>query len=153
MPENITSLTDKDLISYYNLYLKMNNGSKRAEKVKIQTFDCKYALHLVRLLDEVEQILVHGDIDLQKNKEQLKAIRRGDITEKEIRQWASDKSLHLENVYAKSTLREKPDVTAIKNLLLKCLEIQYGSLDKAVVVQDQYQSAFMRIKEIIEEVK
>ena len=39
--------------------------------------DTKFAYHVVRLILEVEQILVEGDIDLQRNHEQLKAVRRG----------------------------------------------------------------------------
>jgi exonuclease III len=55
-------------------------------------FDVKYAMHLVRLLNECEQILTVGDINLQQNNEQLKAIRRGEVSETEIRAWFQKKS-------------------------------------------------------------
>ena len=53
---------------------------KRAELVEAHGYDVKFAYHVVRLLLEVEQILVAGDIDLECDREQLKAIRRGEWT-------------------------------------------------------------------------
>ena len=54
-------------------------------------------------------ILMEGDIDLQRNNEQLKAIRRGEWTEERLRTWFADKESQLERVYAESTLRATPD--------------------------------------------
>ena len=51
---------------------------KRAELVAEHGFDTRFGYHLVRLISEVEQILVEGDIDLRRNNEPLKAIRRGE---------------------------------------------------------------------------
>ena len=65
-------------------------------------------------------ILIEGDIDLQRNNEQLKAIRRGEWTEERLRQWFADKESHLERVYAESTLRATPDEPKIRALLLNC---------------------------------
>ena len=81
-------------------------------------FDTKFGYHVVRLIGEVEQILVEGDIDLQRDNEQLKAIRRGEWTEERLRQWFADKESHLERAYAESTLRASPDEARIKALLL-----------------------------------
>ena len=58
----------------------------------------------------------------------MKAIRRGDISEAEIRAWFSDKEAQLEKVYTESKLRHKPAENEIKELLLECLEHHYGSL-------------------------
>jgi predicted nucleotidyltransferase len=107
-------------------------GSKRAELVEKFGFDVKFAFHVVRLLYEAEMILKEGDLDLQRHREHLKAIRRGEVSEKDIRQWASEKELALEKVYETSTLRHSPDEDALKNLLLQCLEMHYGSLDKCL---------------------
>jgi uncharacterized protein len=60
----------------HKLAIKKPTG-KRAEVVARHGFDVKFAYHVVRLLGEVEQILVEGDIDLQRDNERLKAIRRG----------------------------------------------------------------------------
>ena len=57
--------------------------------------NCKFAYHVVRLLDEIEQILAEGDLDIRRNRAQLKSIRRGDVPEEEIYRWASEKEKSL----------------------------------------------------------
>ena len=68
----------------HKLAIKQPQG-KRAELVAEHGFDTKFGYHVVRLIGEVEQILVEGDIDLQRDNEQLKAIRRGEWTEERLR--------------------------------------------------------------------
>lgn len=114
-----------------------NPIGKRKEDIQQNGFDTKYAYHLVRLLYEVEQILIGGDIDLTRNSEHLKAIRRGEVSENEIREWFSIKEKHLENLYHTSSLQNSPDESKIRQLLLQCLEEHYGNLDKCVVNVDQ----------------
>ena len=97
-------------------------------------YDVKLAYHVVRLLNEVEQILVEQNLDLERNREQLKDIRAGNWTLEQIEQYFNDKEKLLEEVYLKSTLPYGPDEDAIKQLLLDCLEQHYGSLTGVVVV-------------------
>jgi hypothetical protein len=99
---------------------------------------------------EVEQILQEGDLDLKRNKEQLKSIRRGEWTINEIKDWADKKEKDLESLYAKSDLPDKADKNKIRNLLIECLEIHYGSLDKLVVQSDKASFLLRSIKEQIE---
>ena len=94
--------------------------------------DLKFAYHVVRLALEGEQILMEHDLDIERNAEVLKAIRRGDWTEAKLRGWFDEKEKHLEELYARSTLRNVPDEEPIKDLLMNCLEQHYGSLDEAV---------------------
>ncbi len=115
---------------------KMDNKKpegKRAETVVKFGYDVKFAYHLVRLLGEIEQILAEGDIDLRRNREHLKAIRRGDVSEADVRRWAAEKEHTLERLYETSSLPHGPDEDAIKQLLLDCLEEHYGSLEGCVV--------------------
>jgi hypothetical protein len=131
----------------------MKNKQPEGKRMKIVEefgFDVKFAYHTVRLLDEAEQILEHGTIDLQRNREHLKAIRRGDVSEDEIIKWASDKEANLEKLYHSSKLRNKPPEDEIKQLLLQCLEEHYGSLEKAIVNPDAAVVALKKIQEIIE---
>jgi len=106
-------------------------GSKRATNVEQFGWDVKFGYHVVRLISEVEQILTEQDLDLQRNREQLKAIRCGEMGLEEVQEWFSDKEKSLEKVYNESTLRHSPDEGAIKQLLLQCIEEHYGSLDIA----------------------
>jgi endonuclease YncB( thermonuclease family) len=74
-------------------------GSKRAALREKYGFDVKFAYHLIRLIGEVEQILVDGDIDLRRNREQLKSIRRGEIPVADIRRMYTEKERGLERLY------------------------------------------------------
>jgi predicted nucleotidyltransferase len=120
-----------------------SSNPKRAKSIEDFGFDVKFAYHIVRLLNEVEQIMVEHDLDLQKNNEQLKAIRRGEWSLEQIERYFEDKEKHLEEVYLKSTLPHSADEAAIKKLLLECLEHHYGSLDR-VVARDQSAAQLVR---------
>jgi predicted nucleotidyltransferase len=130
-----------------------NPVGKRIELVEKFGYDVKFAYHIVRLLSEVEQILTEGDLDLQRNREQLKTIRRGEWTEKELRQWFADKEASLEKVFLESTLRQKPDESAIKAVLLECLEAHYGNLSDCVVSVDAATTALRNIQKELDKVK
>jgi predicted nucleotidyltransferase len=139
----------------HKLSIKKPQG-KRAELVEHHGYDVKFAYHVVRLLGEVEQILIEGDIDLQRHNEQLKAIRRGEWTEDRLRTWFAEKESHLERVYAESTLRAVPDEDRIKALLVNCLEEHYGSLEgclvdpgRAVVTLRSIQAELDRVKDLL----
>jgi hypothetical protein len=136
---SIANLNDEELKEYYSLYKKGLSKTKRFELQKIQGQDSKYLYHLARLMDECEQILTLGTIDLQRSKEYLKAIRRGDVSEKE-----------LAKLYESSKLRYEPDWPALQTLLLNCLEEHYGSLKDAIVIPDKERRACQEIKAILE---
>ena len=123
----------------YSQLHKMRSKSPIGKRKKLREefgYDVKYAYHVVRLLDECEQILMEGDIDLRRNREHLKAIRRGDVPEKDIFSWAANKERQLEQLYHESKLPDAPDVPRIRKLLLNCLEEHYGKLDGCVVNVD-----------------
>lgn len=122
----------------------------RVDTVEEFGFDVKFAYHVVRLLDEVEQILTTGDLDLEKNNEQLKAIRRGDWTIEQVQDHFATKEKMLEKVYADSTLPWKADEDAIKALLLKCLEHHYGSIDDIIPKEAGAISALRDIQAILD---
>jgi len=122
---------------------------KRAALVEEHGYDVKFGYHVVRLLLEVEQILVHGDIDLERDREQLKAIRRGEWPLERLMQWAQDKEKALEAVYHTSTLPYGPDEALIKRHLLHCLEAHYGDLSSAVVVPGAAEQLVAQIAELV----
>ena len=143
---NIENLTDEQLIQYCNLF---KNTTSRAVNAKVMGFDVKFATHIVRLLLECEMILAEGDLDLQRHKEQLKTIRRGEVPAEEIEKWFNDKEKQLEKLYHDSKLQYSPDESAIKTLLLNCLEHHYGSLDRCVVDVDAATKAFREIEVVV----
>jgi predicted nucleotidyltransferase len=132
----------------YSQLHKMSTKETEGKRKEIRDkfgFDVKYAMHLVRLLNECEQILTVGDINLQQNNEQLKAIRRGEVSEAEIRAWFSEKERFLEKLYSDSPLPYEPNENKIKSLLLQCLKIHYGDLTN---YYHEPNSAALALKEI-----
>ena len=130
-------------------------GSKRWILRERHGFDVKYAYHLVRLLYEAEMILAEGTIEIQRHREHLKAIRRGEVSQDDILRWAGEKEAHLERLYETSTLRAEPAREEIKNLLLTCLEHHYGSLAELAAVRAASTKAddvIRQIREILETV-
>lgn len=139
--------------SYAQLYKietkSFEQNEKRKKEVEEFGYSLKFAYHVVRLMNEAEQILTSGDLVLDQNKEQLKSIRRGEWTLDQIKEYFLTKEKQLEQLYVDSKLSYSPDEEAIKNLLLACLEEHYGSLDSCVRRLDKYENAIMEIKSIV----
>lgn len=146
------NLTNEDLKKYYQLYKDGISESKRFESCKINQMDVKFLYHVVRLLDEVEQILTEGDLDLMRNREQLKSIRRGEWKMEDIESFFTRKEKDLETVYSNSKLPHKPDEKHIRLLLLDCLEEHFGDLSTAVVKMDDSVEILRQIKELVKRV-
>jgi predicted nucleotidyltransferase len=129
-----------------------NPEGKRKETVDKYGFDLKFAYHVVRLLGEAEQILTEGDLDLERDRERLKAIRNGEWTMEMIEEFFQAKEKVLEECYHKSALPYGPDEKAIKELLLNCLEEHYGDLHDAVYIPDRNFQALLDIRKILDQV-
>lgn len=124
---------------------------KRKAVVETHGYDIKFAYHVVRLLGEVEQLMLEHDLDLARNAEQLKAIRRGEWSLQQLETYFTEKERELEKIYLTCGLPDKADESAIRALLLDCLEQQYGSLEGVVIKPDQATVALNKIKRIIED--
>lgn len=137
----------------HKMDIKSNaSNPKRDADIQKYGMDTKFAYHVVRLLCEVEQILVEGDLDLERNSEQLKSIRRGELTLDQIKGWFTDKEKSLEEVYNKSELPYKADEDKIKGYLLEALEMHYGSLGADVYVDPSKGGLINNIERDIKEV-
>jgi predicted nucleotidyltransferase len=125
-------------------------NSKRRSEIEEYGYSVKFAYHVVRLLNEVEQILTTGDIDLQQDRERLKSIRRGEWTAEQINDLFDDKQKNLEDLYLTSNaVPYSPDEDAIESLLLNCLEEHYGDLSAAVSKRNKETEILKQIKTII----
>lgn len=139
----------------YSQLHKMRSKTPIGKRIELRDefgYDVKFAYHTVRLLGECEQILMDGTIDLRRDREHLKAIRRGELSENDIFQWASEKEKFLEGLYHSSKLPNHPDVATIRQLLLDCLEHHYGSLGACVVQVDPAVVALRDIRDILNRV-
>jgi uncharacterized protein len=109
-----------------------NPSGKRAELIDEHGYDVKFGYHVVRLLLEAEQILVDRDLDLERDSEQLKAIRRGEWSLERLETWARDKEKALEVVYETSTVPYGPEERVLRAHLMHCLEAHYGDLSAVI---------------------
>lgn len=122
---------------------------KRAELVNRFGYDVKFAYHVVRLLNEVEQLMAEETLELDRNAEQLKAIRRGDWSQKQVENYFFDKEKQLEQLYLQCRLPVSANTPAIKQLLLNCLEHHYGSLENCVITPEKNIQALKDIQAIL----
>jgi hypothetical protein len=149
VPSSLRALSTESLVELQRFSEATGSQGRRRVSVEKFGYDVKFAYHVVRLCDECEQILTTGDLDLERSKEVLKAIRRGEWTEQQVRDYFTAKEPQLERMYAESTLPWGPDEGRIKALLLQCLEHHYGSLDRAIVVEGSDAVALREIEEAL----
>lgn len=142
---SLSHLSEEELNEYKKLYEKGMAYSTRFENRKCDGQDSKFLYHILRLFDQAEQILLEGDMNLQRSKDVLKAVRRGEWSLEQIRTWAIEKDKHLESAYITSKLPEKPPLEPLYELLMNCLEQHYGSLENCVT---QVGWAEQKLKEV-----
>lgn len=132
-----------------------NRVGKRAEDVENNGFDTKAAYQAWRLLAEAEQIITTGDLNLMRNAEEYKAIRRGDWTLDRFKKEFDVRKIALEEVFHKCTLPEEPDRNKVRELLLECIECHYGrSLTSADIVKSDVELNTLReINKALEKVR
>jgi predicted nucleotidyltransferase len=123
--------------------------SKRYESVLKFGFDVKFAYHVVRVLDECEQILTTGTLDLQKNREVLKSIRRGEWSQEKIQRYFDENERRLKDIAEKSELPWGPDKDKIRNLLFECLEMHYD-LSETIVTDVSSENKLEEIRKILD---
>lgn len=125
-------------------------GSRRAELVTQHGFDVKFGAHAIRLLLEAEQILTTGDLDLQRDKELLKEIRRGEWSLAQVKEYFAAKSIQLEALLAQSKLPAQAYKPSIKQLILDCLESHYGKISGTLVQLDRTQQCIHELEAVLE---
>lgn len=129
---------------------KSATNEKRAADIEQFGYSTKFAYHLIRLVLQAEQILQEGDLDLEANREHLKAIRRGEFTVDEIMKFFDQKERDLETLYVTSKLRQKPEEDKLKKLLLECLEHHYGSISQAVTINSTEAMILRDLQQILD---
>jgi len=83
----------------------------------------------------------------------MKAIRRGEVSETDIRRWAADKEHQLEKVFSESKLSQEPSKSKIRKLLFQCLEEHYGSLENHITQLGWAEQSLRDIDLIINEAR
>lgn len=127
-----------------------HKNPKRAASIEKHGYDVKYALHLVRLVLECEMILSEHDLDIERNRELLKSIRRGEWTLDEVKNWFASKEKNIEDLYTQSTLKNTYDYEAVRDLLLECIEEHYGKIDNAIKLDKNVEDLVNDIQKVLE---
>ena len=136
----------------HKMRIKKPEG-KRKELIEKYGYDTKFATHVVRLLVQCEQVMMEEDLDLERNREQLKSIRRGEWKFEDVVNFFNQKERELESLYHSSKLQHSPNERKIKTLLLNCLEMHFGTLDKCIVIQSDVQQLIADLEILIHKYK
>jgi uncharacterized protein len=114
-------------------------------------YDVKMAYHLLRLLDEIDQMLTTNDIDLQRNNTECLCMRAGEWGSFEkLESYCASKLLGLEGLLVKGVVPTEPQSAKLHQLLNNCIEQFYGTHDN--VKGTEYVSA-KEIKEQLDRIE
>lgn len=132
---------------YAHQQFKRLENSPRKDLVEKYGYDTKFAYHIVRLCLQAEQILEGGDMDFSQNAAFIKEVRTGSFkTVDELRDWYMRKEADLDKLYHESKIQYKADKKFLGDILLACLEMKYGSLEKVYNGLDS--DAFRKLESI-----
>lgn len=124
---------------------------RRAENIEKFGYDTKFLMHVVRLALECEQLLLTGELILDKDSQTLLSIRRGEWDLDDAKKWWVSKERDLETAYTNcKVLPHVPNQDAIKKLLLNCIEQHYGSLDAVIKTPIKSEQLISDLKDLIE---
>lgn len=110
---------------------KTNRNPARAELEAKYGYDCKHAMHLVRLMRMCKEILSgQGVIVKRPDREELLAIRNGTWTYEQLIEWADAQEKELDKLYETSTLPKCPDRDKLDALCMKIVESSFDIHNK-----------------------
>jgi uncharacterized protein len=123
---------------YKLLVAALKDKKKRAYNVKLYGYDVKFAYHIVRLLSEAEELITEQNLTLDRKdrRELMKSIRAGLVPLEDIHKIFAEKETLLDKEIHNSKLPEKPNVPAIRQLLMDTLESHYGNLSSILPRND-----------------
>lgn len=114
-----------DALKKWNHYLdwKKNRNPARAQLEEKYGYDCKHAMHLIRLLRMGHEILKEGKVQvLRPDRETLLNIRHGKWDYDRLVETAEAMEENLEILHDNSSLPYSPDDKAINKLLIEITE-------------------------------
>lgn len=110
----------------YQKWERERNPARKQMEAK-HGYDVKHAMHLVRLIRMAKEILRDGTVIVYRpDRDELIQIRNGEWPFEKILDVAGNADEELDELYKKSTLRDKPDHKGISNLYMELCEKAYG---------------------------
>lgn len=104
---------------------KKNRNPERQKLEAKSGYDCKHAMHLIRLLRMGNEILTGKGVNVDRtdiDREHLMNIRNGKFTFNEIEAEAKELNKSADEAYKTSTLPKKPNLDKINNLRMDIIE-------------------------------
>jgi uncharacterized protein len=99
----------------------------RKKLIEKYGYDTKMAYHTLRLLDQLDQILTSGEIDLMRNKEECKLMRSGEWGDLDRFENEFQKRMdYVAELSRKCALPTQPEKGSLKKLLMEILEEHYA---------------------------
>lgn len=115
-----TSFLSRMVYQTYNGYVMSQFKKMQADIRNHGQVKWKHVMHLLRLLLSGVDVLRHGHVPVHvgEHRDQLLAIRRGEVPWNDVEQW--HKSLHLEfdAAYQQTSLPERPDYERVNDFLV-----------------------------------
>jgi predicted nucleotidyltransferase len=100
----------------YQTWLKERNP-KRSEIEKKFGYDCKNAMHLIRLTKCCKELLTTGELNVKRHdRDELLAIRNGAWTYDQVIEWADREKKEIDILFEKSTLPQIPPMNKLDDL-------------------------------------
>lgn len=106
----------------YQTWLTNRNPARAALEAK-HGYDCKHAMHLVRLMRMCKEALETGTLHVRRHDaEELRAIRQGAWSYEQLLTWATAHEQALRQAYEQSPLPQGPNRVAIDRLCIDLIE-------------------------------
>jgi predicted nucleotidyltransferase len=114
----------------YNQYCtwKKERNPERAVLEAQFGYDCKFAMHAIRLLKTGLEVLKEGKLVVKRveDREQLLGIRNGKVSYEDLVKYAEDLLGELDAAYESSPLPSKVDMNKIEDLMMEIQSEFYG---------------------------
>ena len=106
----------------FNKWEKERNPARAALEAKFG-FDCKHAMHLVRLSRCCKELMTDGIMRVRRpDADELLAIRNGAWTFFELMEWFEKQTQEIDALYEHSKLPDTPDIKKISDLSVQLVE-------------------------------
>jgi hypothetical protein len=104
-------------------------STERGQVIAKYGYDVKMGYHVLRLIDEIEQLLTGQEIDLMHNREENKLMKNGNWGDLDrFERVTRDRLDHAEDLARKSTLPTLPLRDSLHKLLADIIEDYYGDV-------------------------
>jgi predicted nucleotidyltransferase len=104
---------------------KKSRNKKRAVLEEKYGFDCKHAMHLIRLLRCGKEVLLTGKVNVDRTNidaTELKEIRDGAWPYEQVEEYATSMDAELNSLYEQSTLQKSPQIEKIDHMCVNIID-------------------------------